>query len=186
MYQRCPSFSASIKNKEKIQKNIILTIFCVPQITSQGLKIISKAIYDISFPASSCNTSNGGRILDVITHMFYSLHMKKSWILMSLGNTDHKNVISNFKNSSLCVFFLVPFASNIQPTLEGHSSSLRVWSSCITWGEGMCVFHPRTAWRQIRLHISQQSVSEPQAARWHSKTGAPFSSNVSQPRWVTG
>lgn len=38
---------------------------------------------------------------------------------------------------------------------------------------------------EIRLHVSWQSVREPQAALWHTKTGAPFSSNVSQPRWVT-
>lgn len=38
---------------------------------------------------------------------------------------------------------------------------------------------------EIRLHVSRQSVKEPQAACWHTKTGAPFSSNVSQPRWVT-
>lgn len=74
----------------------------------------------------------------------------------------------------------------MQPAADGHSSSLRVRSSCITWGEGLCIFHPHTAWREIRLHISQQSVREPQAARWHTKTGALFSSNVSQPRWVTG
>lgn len=84
------------------------------------------------------------------------------------------------------MFFLLPFTSNMQPAADGHSSSLRVWSSCITWGEGLCIFHPHTAWREIRLHISQQSVREPQAARWHTKTGALFSSNVSQPRWVTG
>lgn len=74
----------------------------------------------------------------------------------------------------------------MQPAADGHSSFLRVWSSCITWGEGLCIFHPRTAWREIRPHISQQSVREPQAACWHTKTEALFSSNVSQPRWVTG
>lgn len=82
-------------------------------------------------------------------------------------------------------FFLLPLTSNMQPKLNSYSSSLRVWSGCITWGEDVCIFHTRTVWRQIRLHVSRQSVREPQAARWHTKTGAPFSSNGSQPRWVT-
>lgn len=82
--------------------------------------------------------------------------------------------------------FLRPSTSNMQSKLDSHSSSLEVWSSCITWGEGVCVFSILAQHGgEIRLHVSRQSVKEPQAACWHTKTGAPFSSNVSQPRWVT-
>lgn len=61
-------------------------------------------------------------------------------------------------------FFLRPFTSNMQPKLDSQSSSLGVWSAHITWGEGVCIFHTRTAWREIRLHVSRQSVSHKQHA----------------------
>ena len=81
--------------------------------------------------------------------MFSYTPEKEESILMCLGNaergSDSKNVISTFKNGSDCNFSpSLPLTSNMQPKLDGRSGSLGVWSSCITPGEGVCVFHTRT------------------------------------------